>query len=243
MGLKKKVFILFFSLFILFLGISAASFILMKRSKPTPDTNSTTTTTNVTPEMEDDLLLESQNIADKLDVIKKDSRMEIEEFAESAGLYLLDTVEQNAFAVGNLHIGRVSIDLVYTVNEDGLLNRLDGSFTVELEVGDADEVGNLLLLIDNTVMTLFDLDWLEHSVYTSDGASMDPYADDVDEKILRGEASFAISLYDQKQTYWYCRAEVVEGKTFKCSFFRCFDPDVYADESPNVDLREETGVE
>lgn len=177
-----------------------------------------------------------ENTVNQLEFLKLDSFDEVKEKAYENQIYIQNSDDPTFFAIGELDIQDNPVSLYYKLNEDGSINRFDGSFSLKLDNATADGVEYEIWDFNQILVGLFDFYDFKHCIYSSD-SSLLSNDEEAYNKLLNGEAEYRVTIIDKSNTYWCFSAKVTEKKQLDFEFFRCFDLSVYNDESPDIDLR------
>ncbi len=177
------------------------------------------------------------HIVEDIEFMKLDTYDELKTYADEYPIYIQTSDDDTIFGVGELYIEESPVRLIYSLNEDGSINRFDGEYSVKLKKSSGERVQTVVAAFECIVQQFFGLDYFEHSIYDENGMKIDSHDSDVYENLLQGKAAYSLSVVDYDGTYWYARAVVEDEKTFKFNFFRCFDMSEYDYSSPDVDLR------
>ncbi|MBQ2943214.1 MAG: hypothetical protein IJD93_00745 [Ruminococcus sp.] len=177
------------------------------------------------------------HIVEDIEFMKISTYDDLKSYADEYPIYIQTSDDDTIFGVGELYIEEVPVRLIYSLNEDGSINRFDGEYSVKLEKSSTENVQNIVSTFECIIQQFFALDYFEHSIYDENGMKTDSYGEDVFEKLLQGKSSYSLTVVDYEGTYWSVTAVVEDKKTMKFDFFRCFDLSLYGDDDPDVDLR------
>lgn len=233
--MKKKTLKISIILTIFFLVVAVVFFFLMKNAE---------SDMNLDESKGDDELYDVSQIVRDINFLKLNTFEEIEKYANEYPIYIQSSDDKTLFAIGELYIKDLPVSLFYKLNDDGSINRFDGSYSYELPESTKDEVWNVISYFNHIIDEYFYFTYFDYDVYDEDGAPIDPYSETSYELILNGKAKYNLSVIDEHGTYWNISASVKDGKKMEFEFFRCFDLSIYDDDSPNIDLRpvvDETG--
>ncbi len=223
--MKKKLLTIFLILFVVFLIIAVVFFFLMKKGDPNEKGTSVSTE------------LDIEQVLEKIEFLKLNSVEEIKQYTKDSQIYIQESDNELFFGIGELYVENVPIMMSYQLNPDKTIKRFDGSFSVDLKTGSADEVWQFINYVNETISLFYGLEYMNYSIYDKDGAPMEILMGEVQEQLLNGEAKYSFSMIDGHNTYIYASAQVADKKTINFKFFRCYDLEMYNDSNPNVDLR------
>jgi len=229
---KKKFLIITTILFVVF-GVIATVFFFLMKSAESGNTDSSSDA-NETEQVE---TYDAGPLAEKLEFLKLNTYDEVKAYAEENPVYIQTSNDPTVFTVGELYIGESPVTLLYQLNEDGTINRIDGYCSLSLDVGSASGVGNTIEHLNTLIAAYFDVDQFGHDAFNKEGAPLNCFGEQLYEEMFNNGATYGLSVIDESSTYWNVSAVVVEQKHLDIEFFRCFDLSVYDDTTPNIDLR------
>ncbi len=237
----NKLLKIFIVLFLLFSIVSALAFLLMKKSKENNETSveSSEVVSNTSEIEQGDYTEEHKNAAEKLKFLKLDDFDAVRKYADESEIYIMNSDSEITFGIGELYIKEIPVFITYMLNDESSINLLSGTFSVELNNNDLESLRDIIYYIDRVIFYLFGEVEFEHSIFSSSGYLIDCYSDESYTELLNGEATYHVSVIDEKETYWKIKGSVTEQKNVVFSFLRSYDFRKYEDNSPNMDLRKE----
>lgn len=221
--MKKKVFWICLSLFIIFLIIAIVFFFLMKNADPG----------NLAEEQAE---YDYSQIVEEIEFLKLSTYQKFTDYTKENPLFIRNSDNKLFFGVGELYIEGNSLNLYYTLNEDGSFKRIDGIYSYDLKKNPEQTVENLVWMFDCVVAEMFSVDAFQHNLY--DETRMPLELSDASYQLLdQGKAMYALSIIDEHNTYWHVTAKLNEEKQVDFEFSRCFDLSIYNNVIPDIDLR------
>lgn len=221
--MKKTILTISIILTIFFLIVAGVFFFLMKESEPIDE--------------EDGYIYDTSIVIDSIKFLKFSDYDSIKQYADDYPIYIQESDEQTVFSIGELFINDRPVTLIYKLNSDGSINRFDGAYSMKLDDKSALGLQQTFGLFDAIVSDYFYVERFEHDIYGENGALIDSNSEESYDLMLNGKATYGLSVVDEDSTYWYITASVTDGKQINFDFLRCFDLNVYNDDSPNIDLR------
>lgn len=228
--MKKKILIISIILTLFFMIVATVFFFLMKNTEPSNSKSN--------PDEYD-----TSQVVEELDFLKLNTYDEIKQYADEYPIYIQSSDDNTMFGIGELYIEDRPVTLFYQLNENGSINRFDGSYSYELKETFAEDVSYTIKCFNNIISDFFLVENFGHAFYGENGAPITSFNEKIYDEVLEGKATYGLSIIDESNTYWYVTATVVDKKCMNFEFFRCFDLSTYNDDSPNLDLRikDETG--
>ncbi len=239
--MKKKIFIISLSLFIVLLAATAVFFMLMKGSESGEgeDSGEGVTTGEIETGGESGeyaLDIDVESVVNTISFFKLNTTDELVAYIAEGNVCTQPSSASTLFGVGELYINDSPTDLYYSLNDDGSLLRFDGYCSYTLTEVSEGSVKAALHVLDSVAARLFGLSTndFEHSIYNEIGAPIYG-SENAYTLFAESKASYGLSVFDEYGTYWYMRARLSEN-VLNVEFFRCYDVDMYSDNSPNIDL-------
>lgn len=235
--MKKRVLKISIILTMFFLLVCIVFFFLMK------NTEKSNMNENPVNNTEDSLEYDVSQTVENIKFLKLNTYDELKKYADEYPIYIQTSDDKTLFAIGELYIEDAPVKVFYKLNDDGTLNRFDGVYSFDLSSKSVGNVNKFIGALNNVISELFEVDKFSHSVYDETGVPLQYFDDQIYTKIHEGTATYALSIIDKDSTYWCITAKTINKEQINLEFFRCFDLDVYNDDSPNIDLRSdnETG--
>ena len=117
-------------------------------------------------------------VVESLKFLKFNTYEEIKAYAEDYPVYIQTSDDDTVFGIGELYIEGNPVELFYTMNEDGSLYRFDGYYSIEIDKSVLNDVWNKISYTDNILLSLFNVQHFNHSIYDEQGLSIDGYTDE-----------------------------------------------------------------
>ena len=186
---------------------------------------------------ETEIVDESPDIS-KIGIFQIDSISDMESFVKDNELVLQTSDDKTLYAVGDIGIAGQSVDLFIQTNENGSFLRVDGDCSVSMEEMTVDELNVRISEITYVISQLFDVSFVDYSIYDEQGAMVQLTTEEPLEKVLNENAKVEISVIDKDNTYWKCSA-YIEDDALIIEFFHSYQKDLYKFESADVVLNGE----
>ncbi len=180
---------------------------------------------------------------EKLEFLKLNTFDEVKKYADESPIHIQNTDDKNLFGIGELYVEDFPVRAFYSLNDDGTISRIDGTCFITKDSLSEEHVGKAIQCVNSIVSGFFNIENVLFSAYDENGAEIDNYTDQTYEQLINGKAKYRLTAIDESNTYWSILIKVTDNKQIEIEFFRCFDLNVYSDDSPNLDLRSQENIE